>query len=101
MAESDQRCKGEARGTLPNRESSFCLAPTGQPEHIPTLGTIVGAYKLTVSRLVNGLQHSPGTPVWQRNYYDHIIRNEVEFNHLWDYIDDNPRKWEEDQLFHL
>jgi hypothetical protein len=36
--------------------------------------------------------------IWQRNYYEHIIRNETEFKASWDYIDDNPRKWDEDQL---
>jgi REP element-mobilizing transposase RayT len=36
--------------------------------------------------------------IWQRNYYDHIIRNEIDFENIWNYIDDNPRKWQEDQL---
>ena len=38
------------------------------------------------------------TDIWQRNFYDHIARNEAEIKGFWDYIDDNPRKWEEDQL---
>jgi REP element-mobilizing transposase RayT len=62
------------------------------------LGTIIGAYKSTVTRILNGLRRTPGAPVWQRNYYEHIIRNETEFNHIWDYIDDNPQSWAEDQL---
>jgi putative transposase len=38
------------------------------------------------------------TGIWQRNYYDHIIRNETELMKIWHYIDTNPSKWEEDQL---
>jgi hypothetical protein len=38
------------------------------------------------------------TGIWQRNYHEHIIRNETEFKNIWGYIDNNPRKWEEVQL---
>ena len=37
-------------------------------------------------------------PLWQRNYFDHIIRNEPEFMRIWNYIDTNPARWQEDQL---
>jgi hypothetical protein len=36
--------------------------------------------------------------VWQRNYYEHIIRSEQEFMRIWTYIDTNPARWREDQL---
>ena len=36
--------------------------------------------------------------IWQRNYYDHIIRNENEFMKIWNYIDTNPESWQADQL---
>jgi putative transposase len=38
------------------------------------------------------------TDVWQRSYYDHIIRNEREFDKIWNYIDTNSLNWQEDQL---
>jgi REP element-mobilizing transposase RayT len=37
-------------------------------------------------------------PIWQRNYYDHIIRNEKEYENIWKYIDANPEKWNEDRF---
>ncbi len=40
-----------------------------------------------------------GTPLWQRSYYDHIIRNEPDYLHIWAYIDTNPAKWKEDEYF--
>lgn len=39
-----------------------------------------------------------GVAVWQRSYYDHIIRTDLEFRNFWDYIHTNPLKWQEDQL---
>ena len=36
--------------------------------------------------------------IWQRNYYEHIIRNETELRKIWDYIEANPDQWEQDQL---
>lgn len=38
-----------------------------------------------------------GTPVWQRNYYERIIRNNNELNKIRQYIQDNPYKWDEDK----
>ena len=39
------------------------------------------------------------TKIWQRNYYDHIIRNDQDFLNIWEYIDTNPQRWQEDQLY--
>jgi REP element-mobilizing transposase RayT len=36
--------------------------------------------------------------IWQRNFYEHIIRNETAYQNIWNYIQHNPTKWEEDQL---
>ena len=57
---------------------------------------IVGAYKLTKARLINGLRWTPGAPVWQRNYYEHILRDQSEWNAIRTYIHNNPFKWELD-----
>ena len=37
--------------------------------------------------------------LWQRSFYEHIIRNDTEFLGIWQYIDDNPAKWEEDEYY--
>ncbi len=42
-----------------------------------------------------------GTPVWQRNYHDHIIRDEGDLNAIRAYIDTNPARWAEDHEFAL
>ena len=43
------------------------------------------------------LRGTPGAPVWQRNYYEHIIRNDLEWMHIRDYIAANPINWAKDK----
>ena len=40
-----------------------------------------------------------GFSIWQRSFYDHIIRNEDDYREIWEYIDNNPAKWAEDRYF--
>ena len=62
------------------------------------LGIIIGAYKSTVARLINGLRQTPGAPIWQRNYYEHIISNEKDFIKIQTYIEENPSRWGENLM---
>ena len=55
-----------------------------------------GSYKSAVSRRINEVRRSRGTPVWQRNYYDHVIRDAAALNHIRQYIAENPARWAED-----
>jgi putative transposase len=62
-----------------------------------SLGAIIGSYKSTVARIINGLLKTPGATIWQRNYYEHIIRNETEYESIREYIANNPFRWESDE----
>jgi len=53
----------------------------------------VRAFKTFSARHINGICHTPGRPIWQRNYYEHIVRDETELNALREYIITNPRGW--------
>ena len=66
-------------------------APTrhGLPE-------IVRALKSFSARRINQLRGTPGATVWQRGYYEHIIRNERQLNRLRNYIETNPLRWKTD-----
>jgi REP element-mobilizing transposase RayT len=70
-------------------------APTGK--HKP-IGRLIGAFKTVSTKRVNELRHTPGTKLWQRNYWEHIIRDESELNRIRDYIRNNPAQWETDKL---
>jgi putative transposase len=61
-----------------------------------TLSSFVAGYKSTVAKQINELRRLPGVSVWQRNYYDHVIRNEKELMEIREYIINNPRQWELD-----
>jgi putative transposase len=67
-------------------------APTG---NYP-LSEIVRGFKTFSARRINEFRHSQGTPVWQRNYYEHVIRSESEYRQIGEYILFNPCKWETD-----
>ena len=69
--------------------------PCGSPSG--SLGAIVGNFKSVVTRRINRIRKTPGEPVWQRNYYERIIRNERELNAVRQYIRDNPARWAEDR----
>ena len=40
-----------------------------------------------------------GTQLWQRGYYDHIIRDQLDYDTIWRYIDENPAKWHLDRFY--
>jgi len=71
----------------------------GRVQHAPTLGDVVRGYKSAVTKGINELQHTLGVPVWQRNYHEHIIRNETAYLKIADYIQTNPKRWEEDTYY--
>jgi putative transposase len=56
----------------------------------------VRGYKSSVTKQLNLL--NIGCIVWQRNYYEHIIRDEESFQNISDYIKNNPAKWAEDKF---
>ena len=60
------------------------------------LPEVVRAFKTFSSKRINAFQGTTGTPFWQRNYYEHIIRNEDTLNRIRQYIEDNPANWHED-----
>ncbi len=62
-----------------------------------SLGALIGQFK---SRLTKHIWSLPGIdhqPIWQRNYYEHIIRDQAEYQKIHLYIMENPRKWSADQ----
>ena len=62
-----------------------CPAPTNLPK-------IIGALKSLTCR-------KAGAALWQRSYYDHIIRDETDYLRIWAYIDANPARWAEDEYY--
>jgi len=77
-------------GEIPKRHA----AP---PLCMPTLGQIVAYFKYQSTKEMNKADNTGAvTKFWQRNYYEHIIRNEKDLQNKTDYIEANPRLWDED-----
>jgi len=62
-----------------------------------SIGAIIGQFKSIATKQINAIRNTPGFPVWQRNYYEHIIRNNNEMDRIREYIINNPVKWAEDE----
>ncbi|MFA5368229.1 MAG: transposase [Dehalococcoidia bacterium] len=57
---------------------------------------IIGYAKMNTAKFINQSRNTPGTRVWQRNYYEHVIRNEADLAEVREYILNNPARWDED-----
>jgi REP element-mobilizing transposase RayT len=64
------------------------------------LPKIIGWYKMNVSSEINSKTVSLGKNCWQRNYHEHIIRDQRSLNKITEYIEKNPQLWEKDKYFH-
>ncbi len=64
-----------------------------------TLPAVIGSFKSAASREIH--KHSPGITVWQKSFYDHIVRNDTAYQEIWQYIESNPQNWERDEFHSL
>jgi putative transposase len=75
---------------------SDTISPSQSHLIVGSLGAIVGNFKSSTTRRINQMRKTPGQPIWQRNYYEHIIRHDKELNAIRQYIIDNPANWSQD-----
>jgi REP element-mobilizing transposase RayT len=73
--------------------SELCDVGAG---HARPLQTIVGSFKSAAAKRINEIRGTPGTAVWQRNYYEHVVRDESALNRIREYIMANPARWADD-----
>ena len=74
------------------------IVPTQEQFQKPVAGsipTIIRTFKAAVTRRI-GREHN-ATGIWQRNYYEHVIRDETDLQNKTDYIEANPMLWDEDE----
>jgi len=77
----------------------FSAPDQGAMNRAPTVGMLVRAFKARCTRAINGLWQTSGIPVWQRNYYEHIIRNEDAYLKIAEYVQTNPQRWKDDTYY--
>jgi len=76
---------------------SNCLKAQGRIMKPKTIGSFVSGFKAAATARVNELRGTPGKSLWQRNYYEHVIRSEKELNRIREYIENNPLRWHIDR----
>lgn len=64
----------------------------GRAMHAPTISTIINQFKGYVTKQI-------GQSIWQKSFHDHIIRNDKEYHEIYEYIENNPLKWELDKYY--
>ena len=99
----------DAAAVMPNHFHGIMII--NEPVHVPvrvihesplrerrrmTLPLMVGYFKMNTSKRINILLNSQGIPVWQRNYYEHIIRDDDDHNRIHYYIESNIDNWATD-----
>jgi putative transposase len=62
-----------------------------------TIPTIVRLFKSSTTKRINTKRETSGSPVWQRNYYEHVIRDDDELNRIREYVGANPANWDRDE----
>lgn len=75
----------------PLRKTKF-YSPSG------TKGAIVRGFKSVSTKKINLLRNTPQRPIWQRHYYEHIIRDDKDVNNVREYIINNPKQWHMDEV---
>jgi len=98
---------GEKAGTRPaptgEHENPVGVPLVGTPNPEVTLGEIVGTFKsISTHEYAIAVKQQNWQPfyvrLWQRNYYEHVIRDAIAFEKILDYVQTNPRRWHLDQL---
>jgi REP element-mobilizing transposase RayT len=84
-------CTHNRQNLLGTFHIHFVAQLTGRHGDLP-LHRLVGQFKSYTTKLYNDV-------LWQRNYYEHIIRNQQEYEKIYDYIKHNPAKWQEDKYY--
>ena len=93
--------RGELNSPVKNESGRIRYAPTNNKFKSPShsLGAIVRGFKSSVTKRLREFSGNSNLKIWQRNYYEHIIRNELDLQNIRKYISLNPIKWEIDEYF--
>ena len=79
-----------------DRRGDRPVAPTKPGPRPQSIASLMAGFKSAATKRVNAMRQTPGLKLWQRNYYEHVIRNENGLNRIREYIVNNPLQWELD-----
>lgn len=97
---ADDRRGGSRTAPTPTAPTGFVGRPAVGMDGSPTaatkrktLGRLIGAFKTVSTRRINDVRSTPGAKVWQRNYYERVVRNSLQLRRVRRYITSNPSRW--------
>ncbi|MGN0542256.1 MAG: transposase [Acutalibacteraceae bacterium] len=73
--------------------------PFGTGDPSPTINSVIAWMKYQTAKQINAMRKTPGVRVWQRSFYDHIVRGQQDYDEIWQYIDENPIRWSKDCFY--
>lgn len=99
-----------AQGLRPHHTGPPTWAHSCAPQHstsdnrlrqrVPkSLGALIAGFKSAATKEINLWRQTPGAAVWQRNYWEHVVRNETDLHEIRRYIVHNPMSWMQDKLY--
>ncbi len=77
---------------MPNHVHLIVVIQNGRTQFAPTISRIIKQFKGKITKQV-------GFSIWQKSFYDHIIRDKNDYLRIWEYIENNPGKWAEDEYY--
>ncbi|GIV91257.1 MAG: hypothetical protein KatS3mg055_3775 [Chloroflexus sp.] len=63
-----------------------------------SISSFIAGFKAAATKRINEYRQTPGVPVWQPRFHDHIIRNDIAYQRIMTYIRNNPVRWERDRF---
>jgi REP element-mobilizing transposase RayT len=90
---------GATRRVAPTKNHSAVAGKTHRPTGPKprSVGAVMAQFKSLVTKRINDTRQYRGIPVWQRNYYEHVIRDEESLNRIREYIATNAQRWDSDR----
>src|SRR5688572_18136957 len=92
---------GDAFVIMPNHVHGILMFEDERAGHAPPLhplGTVLGSFKAAVTRAINRVTGVPRASVWQRNYFEHVVRDDESMGNIREYIRTNPERWDRDAV---
>ena len=109
LSHIEEQVKGIERAVVENPGLAFDLAKTVVESACRTILTVrkiafesdedlSRLFKTVTTKRINAIRQTPGAPVWQRDFWDHVIRDEFEMNTIRTYIANNIQNWSADEF---
>ncbi len=84
---------------MPNHIHMILIKSGGHGDPPLPIYDVIGRFKSYTDSKYKSRGHGDPPLLWQRSFYDHVIRDEKDYLKIWDYIDTNPARWQEDKYY--